>query len=50
MWDRNSNTIFKNIRFISNFYRNNLEENNEKTISKLGVDFINYKSNFEIVK
>lgn len=38
------------VRFDHNFYRNNLEENNEKTISKLGVDFINYKSNFEIVK
>ena len=26
------------------------EENTERTISKLGVDFLNYKSNFEIVK
>ena len=38
------------IRFDHNFYRNNHELNVEKTITKLGVDFINYKTNFDIVK
>ena len=38
------------IRFDHNFYRDNVEENNERTLSILGVDFINYKSNFELVK
>ena len=38
------------VRFDHNFYRQNHELNVQKTISKLGVDFINYKSNFDIVK
>jgi N-acetyl sugar amidotransferase len=38
------------VRFDHNFYRDVIEENTQRTISKLGVDFINYKSNFEIVK
>lgn len=38
------------VRFDHNFYRKTLEENNHRTMSKLGVDFVNYKSNFEIVK
>ena len=38
------------IRFDHNFYRKNHELNVEKTITKLGVDFINYKTNFDIVK
>ena len=38
------------VRFDHNFYRETIEENTERTISKLGVDFLNYKSNFEIVK
>ena len=38
------------IRFDHNFYRDNVEKNNERTLSILGVDFINYKSNFELVK
>ena len=38
------------LRFDHNFYRNNIERNNEKTFNKLGVEFINYKSNIEIVK
>ena len=38
------------VRFDHNFYRENHESNVQKTISKLGVDFINYKSNFDIVK
>ena len=38
------------VRFDHNFYRDIIEENTQRTISKLGVDFINYKSNFEIVK
>ena len=38
------------VRFDHNFYRKNLEANNERTISKLGVDFINYKSYFELVR
>ena len=38
------------VRFDHNFYRENHELNVQKTISKLGVDFINYKSNFDIVK
>ena len=38
------------VRFDHNFYREKIEENTQRTISKLGVDFINYKSNFEIVR
>ena len=38
------------IRFDHNFYRKNHELNVQKVVSKLGVDFINYKTNFEIVK
>ncbi len=38
------------IRFDHNFYRSNIERNNEKTFSKLGVEYINFKPNFELVK
>lgn len=38
------------VRFDHNFYRKTLEENNQKTLSKLGVDFVNFKPNFELVK
>ncbi len=38
------------VRFDHNFYRKNIEENNQRTLSALGVDFINFKPNFEIVK
>lgn len=38
------------IRFDHNFYRENTEKNNEKCLNKLGVDFINFKPNFNIVK
>ena len=38
------------VRFDHNFYRKTLEENNQKTLSRLGVDFINFKPNFELVK
>ena len=38
------------VRFDHGFYRKNLQENNEKTISKLGVDFINFRANPKIVK
>lgn len=38
------------VRFDHGFYRNIIEENNEKIISTLGVDFINCKTDFQIVK
>jgi len=38
------------VRFDHGFYRKNLQENNEKTISKLGVDFINFRANPKVVK
>ena len=38
------------VRFDHNFLRKTIEENTEKTLNKLGVDFINFKPNFEIVK
>ena len=38
------------VRFDHNFYRSNIEKNNEKTFSKLGVEYINFKPNFELVK
>lgn len=38
------------VRFDHGFYRKNLQENTEKTISKLGVDFLNFKPNFKLVK
>ena len=38
------------VRYDHNFLRKTLNKNVEKTISKLSVDFINYKSNFELVK
>ena len=37
------------VRFDHGFYRKNHEENVKKTISKLGVDFINFKANQKIV-
>ena len=38
------------VRFDHNFLRPNLQKNVEKTLSKLGVDFLNYKSNFKLVQ
>ena len=38
------------VRFDHNFLRPNLNKNVEKTLSKLGVDFLNYKSNFKLVQ
>ena len=38
------------VRFDHNFLRKTVIENTEKTINKLGVDFINFKPDFEIVK
>ena len=38
------------VRFDHNFLRTTVSKNTERTISKLGVDFLNYKPNFEIVK
>ena len=38
------------VRFDHNFYRKNLEENNQRTLNILGVDIINFKPSFEIVK
>ncbi len=37
-------------RFDHNFFRNNVNSNTEKTISKLGVDIVTYKPNFQLVK
>ena len=38
------------VRFDHNFLRKTVIHNTEKTINKLGVDFINFKPDFEIVK
>ena len=38
------------VRFDHNFLRKTVLDNTEKTLNKLGVDFINFKPNFEIVK
>ena len=38
------------VRFDHNFLRPNLNKNVEKTLSSLGVDFLNYKSNFKLVQ
>ncbi len=38
------------VRFDHNFLRKNVEKNTERTLVKLGVDFINFKPNFSIVK
>ena len=38
------------VRFDHNFLRPVLQKNVEKTLSKLGVDFLNYKSNFKLVQ
>ncbi len=38
------------VRYDHNFLRDKLNKNVERTLSKLSVDFISYKSNFEIVK
>ena len=38
------------VRFDHNFLRKTIIDNTEKTLNKLGVDFINFKPNFEIVK
>ena len=38
------------VRFDHNFLRKTINDNTEKTLSKLGVDFLNFKPDFEIVK
>jgi N-acetyl sugar amidotransferase len=38
------------VRFDHNFFRNNIQENTERTISKLGVDIVTFKPNFNLVK
>lgn len=38
------------VRYDHHFYRKNTEENNQKTLSKLNVDFLNFKSSFDLVK
>jgi len=38
------------VRFDHQFLRSKVIQNTEKVISKLGVDFINIKTNFEIIK
>ncbi len=38
------------VRFDHNFLRKQVNINTEKALKKLGVDFINFKPNFEIVK
>lgn len=38
------------VRFDHNFLRKTILDNTEKTLNILGVDFINFKPNFEIVK
>jgi N-acetyl sugar amidotransferase len=38
------------VRFDHNFLRKTTIDNTEKTINKLGVDFINFKPNFKLVK
>ena len=38
------------VRFDHGFYRENLQENTQRTIDKLGVDFMNFRANPKIVK
>ena len=38
------------VRFDHNFLRKTTIENTEKVINQLGVDFLNFKPNFKIVK
>lgn len=38
------------VRFDHNFLRETVEKNTEKTLKNLGVDFINFKPNFTLVK
>ena len=38
------------VRFDHGFYRENLQENTQRTIDKLGVDLINFRANPKIVK
>lgn len=38
------------VRFDHQFLRSKVIQNTEKIISKLGVDFINIKTNFELIK
>ena len=38
------------VRFDHNFLRRTIEENTQKTLNILGVDFINFKPNFHTVK
>ena len=38
------------VRYDHNFLRKKVNKNIEKVIKKLGVDFINYKSNFSLVR
>jgi tRNA(Ile)-lysidine synthase TilS/MesJ len=38
------------VRFDHGFFRNNLKNNVEETLSKLGADFLNFKANSKIVK
>ena len=38
------------VRFDHNFLRKTIEENTQKTLNILGVDFINFKPNFHTVK
>ena len=38
------------IRFNHRFYRDKTEENVERTIKKLGLDFIDFRPNWKIVK
>ena len=38
------------VRFDHNFLRKTVEKNTEKVLKKLGVDFINFKPDFKVVK
>jgi len=38
------------VRYDHNFLRNTLNHNVEKTLTKLSVDFISYKSNFKLIR
>lgn len=38
------------VRYDHNFLRKKVNKNTEKVIKKLGVDFINYKSNFSLIR
>jgi N-acetyl sugar amidotransferase len=38
------------VRFDHGFYRKNLQKNTERTLSKLGVDFVNFQSNQKLVR